>query len=259
MAIPPPPPPPPQAQHRRVAIAIAIALSLIVLCALALYLMFFVSDNQTTPTRTPTSSASLSPKYADANESDTPSDTPTEWEPTPSSDSPEAPNDIFTRLSQVPDSLDGFVLVAEMYRFSDYGFKTPSGNIFCYFNNGKHDPAETGKLGCEMTEFADVRPEDIPARDVPDISFHGGTVSIGPSEVTYGDFRGGATEMQICGIQPELDFCDLLAYVTTLDYGQAIRHGDIACLSEETGLTCVSLSQGKGVWVNRSDYGYIFR
>lgn len=259
--LPPPVPPASQSQSRQqtwIVVAVIVAI-VCVIFGVAFYLLFIRSDNEPTSTDAPTSSESSVELSTSPEVSETPSFTPTEPEPSSSPETLEEPDDIFVQLSRAPDSLDGFALPAGMYTFSDYGFKTPSGNIFCYFNNGKLVPEDAGKLSCEMQEYVVVRPEEAPDPGPADLTFHGGTTDVGTDEVVYGAFRGGANGLEICAFTPELELCDSYLHVSTLDYGQAIRHGDIACLSEESGLTCVSLSLGKGVWVNRSDYGYIFR
>lgn len=230
-----------------------------VIFVVAFYLLFLRSDSEGTST-----SEAPSPESAVSSEvSDTPSATPTELEPSSSPETSEEPDDIFAQLAKVPDNaISDYAMTSDtlMFKSVSSAFTTPSKNILCHFASADDVVFEPDSLRCNMAEAPDVRPEDI--EDSPQaqaLNFLGGTFDITSTDVVYGAWRGGPNELTNCIHAPNPDTCRDLPLVRDLPYGQAIRHGDIACLSEESGLTCVSLSQGKGVWVNRSDYGYIVR
>ncbi|MDO5729251.1 MAG: hypothetical protein Q4P71_06475 [Actinomycetaceae bacterium] len=268
MSNPPPPvpssPPPPPASHpqsrQQTWIVVAAIVAIVgVIFGVAFYLLFLRSDNEDNSTSEPTSSESTaSPEVSDA-----PSATPIEPDSSASAETPEEPDDIFAQLAKVPDNaITDYAMTSDtlMFIFVSSAFTTPSKNILCYFASANDVVFEPHSLHCDMAEAPDVRPEDI--EDSPqayDLNFLGGTLDITSTNVVYGAWRGGPNALTNCIHAPNPDMCRDLPLVRDLPYGQAIRHGDIACLSEESGLTCVSLSQGKGVWVNRADYGYIFR
>ncbi len=107
-----------------------------------------------------------------------------------------------------------------------YGFRTPSGNIYC---NGL---TEAGEITCTIVERSGP-PAAPDTGECPAVWGHRITLNrTGPAR-------------SICGPAPRKS-----SYTDVAPYGVTGRFADITCLSEETGLQCTN-STGHGFFLSR--------
>jgi hypothetical protein len=106
----------------------------------------------------------------------------------------------------------------------DVAFRSPSGNITCTWGHPASD-----RLLCDVN--AKAAPAASQSTDCGPISFIENYASLTPSEVKHGLCTGG--------ILVPLD-------ANTLPYGSSLTYNGYGCISEESGITCVAFSTGRG-------------
>ncbi|SDE52364.1 hypothetical protein SAMN05421538_107143 [Paracoccus isoporae] len=121
----------------------------------------------------------------------------------------------------------GFVAAATAASADGYGFRTPSGNIYC---NGS---VEADEILCSIVERSGP-----PA--APD---SGACPAVWGHHVRLD--RNGPAQI-ICGPPPRKS-----SYSDVADYGVSARFGQIACRSEKTGLQCENPA-GHGFLLSRA-------
>lgn len=135
-------------------------------------------------------------------------------------------------------------------------FKMPSNNIVCTL-----DP-EDGNVRCEVITSPEPRPEDVQEKhsDGTPGGYNQGVFIIGANKVQYGSWRSGTTGIQNCYDElgkrlqygdPEV--CKVEWGAKNLEYGTAIKMGDVTCVSTDQGLTCLN-SKNKGLFVAKHKY-----
>ncbi|RDH76062.1 hypothetical protein DVS77_23605 [Mycolicibacterium moriokaense] len=120
---------------------------------------------------------------------------------------------------------------------SDYTFLTPSGNIICsvYADN-------TG-ANCEVREHTWVAPASTtgPYGRVCDFNFGGLEIYVSHGKAANLGCYEGASAFRASSAQ-------------TLDYGQTLSRGAMACDSETSGVTCTDTGTGHFFRVSRDSY-----
>lgn len=111
-------------------------------------------------------------------------------------------------------------------RADGYGFRTPSGNIYC---NGS---TEVSEITCAIVDRSGT-PAAPDTGECPDVWGHRITLDrTGPARI-------------VCGPPPRKS-----SYTDVAPYGVTGRFADITCLSEETGLQCTNRT-GNGFFLSR--------
>lgn len=165
----------------------------------------------------------------------TPIETPGPTEPSPSGPTPTGsptmpPTGPPTGVPAEPNEGGGVLptaapVVAGLLLTLDH-FVSPSGNIACILGEAE--------VACEIDE----RSFDLPPRDC------------GPADyvATFRISRDGSPVAGAC--QTDTAF----GVDAVLPYGSTSRNGDLACQSQEVGMTCWSRTSGHGFSIARGDY-----
>lgn len=116
-------------------------------------------------------------------------------------------------------------------RADGYGFRTPSGNIYC---NGSLAGGAQGSsdISCSIVERGGPPAWPDPGSCPGVWGHHFDLGSTGPARV-------------VCGTAPRKS-----TYTDVAPYGETGNFGDITCQSEKTGLTCRNRS-GNGFFLSR--------
>ena len=115
----------------------------------------------------------------------------------------------------------------------DLGFVLPSGNIYCDIG------LDYVFCGANETSF-----EPAPIWGGHDGAFDGSQVYLG----------GSWTIMGMAGQPAVRAALDRGENISTLEYGQAVVVGTVACVSQEIGLTCWDLASNSGFWYSKENY-----
>ncbi|MEM1431969.1 MAG: DUF6636 domain-containing protein [Pseudomonadota bacterium] len=118
------------------------------------------------------------------------------------------------------------VLLAGQASAEGYGFRTPSGNIYC---NGSIDG---GNIQCSIVERSGTPAQPDPGSCSGVWGHHFELERTGPARV-------------VCGSAPRKS-----TYTNVAAYGETGRFGAITCQSETSGLTCRNQS-GNGFMLSR--------
>ncbi|MGI3168353.1 DUF6636 domain-containing protein [Pseudooceanicola sp. C21-150M6] len=124
-----------------------------------------------------------------------------------------------------------FLLLPGAALADGYGFRTPSGNIYC---NGT---VIDGAIDCNIVEFngAPLQPKPGNCNGIWGHTFEmDGT---GPARMSCSSYRPRKS-----------------TYTNIAGYGQSADFGPIRCTSEKTGLTCRNQS-GHGFFLSRRQQG----
>ena len=121
----------------------------------------------------------------------------------------------------------GIALIAGSASADGYGFRTPSGNIYC---NGS---VEGSDIACSIVER----------------NGHAAEPDTGACSRVWGhhvNLRSAGRAQVVCGPTPRTS-----TYTDVANYGVSASFGAISCRSETTGLTCTN-PQGHGFLLSRA-------
>lgn len=120
------------------------------------------------------------------------------------------------------------ILTATGAMADGYGFRTPSGNIYC---NGA---VEAGEIGCSIVERSG--PPAAPDTEAcPSVWGH------------HVDLDRNGPARMVCGPVPRKS-----SYTDVAPYGVSASFGGINCRSETTGLQCTN-TDGHGFFLSRRE------